>query len=205
VRGPDFAELVGDDLPAGEAARLRSVHEMLVEAGPPPELPPYLAGGVPTRRRKDAQVEFMPRRRLGAALLIAAAVAAVAFGAGYITGHRGASFAAEESIPMHGTNGVTASASLQLASRSPSGNWPIKMVIHGLPDLGKTGYYELFLTRGTRKLASCGTFVVGKRTTVVQLNAPYLVGSDSNPGWVVVAHVRGKPQSPPLMTTSGSA
>ena len=40
---PDFRELVGgDDLSTDEAARLQRVHDLLIEAGPPPELPPHL-------------------------------------------------------------------------------------------------------------------------------------------------------------------
>jgi hypothetical protein len=75
------------------------------------------------------------------------------------------------------------------------------MVVRGLPDLGRKGYYELYLTRGTRQLASCGTFVVGKTTTVVHLNAPYLLPQGQKAGWVVVAHMRGKKETPTLLTT----
>ena len=43
MSGPDFDELVGgDDLPGPERERLQRVHELLVAAGPPPELPPEL-------------------------------------------------------------------------------------------------------------------------------------------------------------------
>ena len=41
ANGPDFDELVGE-LEPEEEARLRHVHELLVAAGPPPELPPAL-------------------------------------------------------------------------------------------------------------------------------------------------------------------
>ena len=40
---PDFRDLIDDDISAEERARLERVHELLVEAGPPPELPPSLA------------------------------------------------------------------------------------------------------------------------------------------------------------------
>ena len=40
-RPPSFDELAGgDDLSPEEAARLERVHNLLIEAGPPPELPP---------------------------------------------------------------------------------------------------------------------------------------------------------------------
>ena len=82
MSGPDFRELVGDDLPAEERARLQRIHEQLVAAGPPPELPPALqdppaAGG---------SVSWLPRRRLGAALVLAAALALSAFAAGFMLG-----------------------------------------------------------------------------------------------------------------------
>ena len=42
---PTFDELAGgDDLSPEEAARLERVHDLLVAAGPPPELPPHLLG-----------------------------------------------------------------------------------------------------------------------------------------------------------------
>ena len=39
---PKFQDLVGEGLPPTEHERLERVHEMLIEAGPPPELPPEL-------------------------------------------------------------------------------------------------------------------------------------------------------------------
>src|SRR5262249_42312113 len=154
-------------------ARLRRVHRMLVEAGPPPELPPSLADG--PAQRGSWNIAYLPRRRVGTALLIAAAVALLAFGGGYLAGNKSAGLTAQHTIPMHGTNGVNASAALEVADRDATGNWPMRMTVRGLPELGRNSYYELFLTRGTRRVASCGTFVVrsGKETTV-RLNAPYL-------------------------------
>jgi hypothetical protein len=198
VSGPDFHELIGgDDLSPEESARLLRVHELLVEAGPPAELPPSLAAAPPDPGA--ATVSRLPRRRRGALLLIAAAIAAIAFGGGYLLGHRNTGFSSERAIPMHSTRGTSAEASLQFASRDTDGNWPIRMVVTGLPNLGKNGYYELFLTRGKQQLASCGTFVVAGRTTVVQLNAPYLLPKGA--GWIVVAHLRKHRVSADVLTT----
>jgi hypothetical protein len=200
VTGPDFHELVGDDLPEEDAARLRRIHELLVEAGPPPELPPSLVDG--PAQRITTPVPLHRRRRVGAALLIAAAVALAAFGGGYLLGNHKTGFTAERSINMHATTpGSPAVAALDLAGRDAAGNWPIRMAVRGLPDLGKKGYYELYLTRGGRQIASCGTFVVGRQTTVVQLNAPYLLPAGAKQGWVVVAHRRRQQESPVLLTT----
>ena len=93
---------------------------------------------------------------------------------------------------MHPIKGSDGWASLQLGNQDKAGNRAIQMVVRGLPDLGRTGYYELYLTRGGKKAASCGTFVVHGRSTVVQLNAPYLINPSSKPGWIVVAHFRKK-------------
>ena len=71
---PNFDELVGgDDLSTDEAARLQRVHDLLIEAGPPPELPPHLLqepdpeGGRPTtspacRAAAPACCSASPRR-----------------------------------------------------------------------------------------------------------------------------------------------
>ena len=40
---PQFGDLVGNDFSPGERERLERVHDMLVAAGPPPELPQELA------------------------------------------------------------------------------------------------------------------------------------------------------------------
>ena len=49
---PKFQDLVGEGLPPTEHERLERVHEMLIEAGPPPELPPELEEAA---RRTSAQ------------------------------------------------------------------------------------------------------------------------------------------------------
>ena len=67
---PEFDELVGQDLGREERERLERVHELLVAAGPPPDFPSARA------------VELRPRRRRGALLAIAAALAVAAFALG---------------------------------------------------------------------------------------------------------------------------
>ena len=74
---PDFRELVGEDLPRDEEERLRRVHELLVAAGPPPELPPHLQEPVEPEQERD-NVSYLPRRRTRAsASLIAIRVSHV--------------------------------------------------------------------------------------------------------------------------------
>ena len=63
-RPPDFDDLVGGDLPADERERLRRVHDLLVEAGPPPELPEGLQP-IPEEERGNVYPLF-PKRRWAA-------------------------------------------------------------------------------------------------------------------------------------------
>lgn len=200
MSGPDFRELVGDEVSEEERERLRNVHEMLVAAGPPPELSPQLqeppaVGG--------ATVSLFPRRRRAALLLIAAALAAAAFGGGYFAGGQGreTGFRSVHAIQMHGTAAApNALATLELADVDSSGNWPMLVTVQGLPQLPRGGYYELYLTRHGRLAASCGTFLVHSGKTKVHLNAPYKLKSFD--GWVVTKHTPGSREaSRPLLTT----
>ena len=85
---PKFQDLVGEGLPPTERERLERVHEMLIQAGPPPELPPELEE-VPDGRGTVRELEptGLPRRRIGAALALAAAIALLAFVGGYLAGY----------------------------------------------------------------------------------------------------------------------
>ena len=200
-RPPDFHDLVGEDLPAAERERLGGVHDLLVAAGPPPELSPALERAPSV----GGTVRFLPRRRRGALLLLAAALAAAAFGGGFLTGavtRGGGAKSAVAVIPMHGTRAApNALASISLQDVDEAGNWPMRFTVQGLPKLSRGGYYELYLTRHGRIAAACGTFNVHGGRTTVSLNAPYkLRGFD---GWVVTRHLPGRPDvaTTPLLTT----
>jgi hypothetical protein len=202
TREPNFEDLVGEDLPAEEEARLRRAHELLLAAGPIPELPPSLEE--PTigeqRRPQDENVyQLLPRRRVGAALALAAAIALVAFVGGYIVGFRHEGFTAQYSVPMHAVAGVDASAKIQIGSRDSNGNWPLRVEARGLPKL-KTGFYEMFLTHG-KQMFTCGTFGgAGARTVKVRLNAPYQL--QRGDGWIVVKELPGRPKPGPTVLTT---
>src|SRR5205814_10726590 len=95
TREPEFNELVGADLPPEQEARLRRAHELLVAAGPLPELPPGLEepSAGERRSRPDENVyQLLPRRRVGTALGLAAALALIAFRGGYLAGFRHGGF-----------------------------------------------------------------------------------------------------------------
>jgi hypothetical protein len=192
---PDFRELVGDEGTPQELERLERVHELLVAAGPPPQLSRRL------RRppRVGARVIALPRRRVQAALAVAAAAAiAAGFGIGY--GARGGGgFSTAFSRPMHGVGPVAAAtASIEIGKVDAAGNWPLEMVTRGLPALPKDGWYELLLTKHGKPSASCGTFRVDGGVGRVRLNAPYDLREYD--GWIVTAHVPGS-RGRTLLTT----
>lgn len=186
MSAPDFRELVGDDLSRAERERLHRVHELLVEAGPPPDLPPALerppAPGGATR--------LFPRRRRGALLALAAALAAAAFGAGYLVADRGddagvQAFETDFSLVMRGTQAAPgAVASLVVGKRDDDGNWPMELTVRNLPPLGEDERYELYLTRGGELGPSCGTFFVQSDKAIAHLNAPFELKQFD--GWVIV-------------------
>lgn len=192
----DFRDLIGDDdLSAREEIRLRRVHELLVQAGPPADLPPALLEP-PTRPPSADVVQFPipPSRRRPTLMLVAAALALVAFGGGYLFGHakaKPAPFAVNRVVPMHGTG---ATAVLRISTRDAAGNWPMQVQVHGLPQQQNRGdYYELWLTRGGRPTEACGQFRVHGKTTNVTFSVPW--SSRGIDGWVVTAQ-RPDQQSP---------
>lgn len=193
---PEFRDLIGDDVPEQERERLRRVHELLVAAGPPPDLPPRLAE--PPSAATAGSV--LPRRRWGV-LGLAAALAAATLIGGYLVGYERASFDIEFTVQMHGTPAAPqALASIEVGERDPSGNWPMLLKVRGLKQLPEGAYYELFLARNGRPAVSCGTFRVHAGTTSVRLNAPYRFKRFD--GWVVTAHVPGRAGPAEILLTT---
>jgi hypothetical protein len=184
--GPNFDELITGELDPVERARLERVHELLIAAGPPPELPPRLATAPPAPK---ANVIPFGRGRWRTAGLAAAAALLIAFGAGWLFGDRHDSVSVQRTVAMTGANG--AHASLAVLSGDAAGNWPMKMTISGLPALGAGRTYSLWLTKKGKLESPCGTFAVGKGTTTVHLNAPYRLPEYT--GWVVVVSGTRRP------------
>jgi hypothetical protein len=200
-RPPDFNELVGDEGTPEELALLRRAHDLLVAAGPPPELSPRLAEApaVPVRAPR---VSWLPRARLRTAFVLGAGVAAVAFGIGFLVGDRGSGeFAGNGSpIAMHAVQaGSPAKASILLGDRDRVGNWPMLVRVSGLKPLPDGQWYELYLTRKGKPAAYCGSFSVGSSgRTTVRFSVPYkLKGFD---GWIVT-NSKKEPQRQVLLTT----
>ena len=192
----NFDELIGPEVEGAERERLRRVHELLVEAGPPPEMTPELEAGPALAVTIGGRQRKAKIRRQVMLLAATVAVLALAFLGGYLTGNRGGA-SAERTLQLSGTPAAPhALASLQLEPKDAAGNWPMKVSVEGLPTLPARSYYEVYLVRGGKPWASCGSFVVahGARGTTVQLNAPYrLQPGDS---WVITRH-RGFTDSAP--------
>jgi hypothetical protein len=194
---PEFNEVVGDVAPEDEA-RLRQAHELLVQAGPLPELPPSLAQPSIEGPRKSGDdgigvFQLLPRRRVGAALALAAAIALVAFFGGYLAGYHRNGFTAQATVPMHAPPGGAASADIKVGKRDAQGNWPLEVDVRNLPRLTGGAYYEMYLTRG-KKRWTCGTFAGGGAKTVsVRLTVPYRL--ERGDGWIVTVERPGSAET----------
>jgi hypothetical protein len=201
MNGPDFDDLVGAEGTPDELARLRRAHQMLIAAGPPPELSPRLAEAPAASPRRSF---FAPRRHRGAAFLLAGAVAAAAFGIGFLVGGRSSSeFAARgEPIAMHPPSGAAdraAHASVLIGDRDSVGNWPLLVRASGLKPLPKGRWYELYLSRHGKAIAWCGAFSVkGSGRTTVHFSVPYKLKAFD--GWVVTTNGR-RAERQVLLTT----
>jgi hypothetical protein len=163
-----FDELLGEVADDAERERLRRVHELLLSVDPPAD---FATPPVQLRRR--------PQRLA----LLAAALAALAFGAGYLLGGDEA-----DSVRVIAMSGVgeaqQASASIELLPEDSAGNWPMNMVVRGLePSRGRSDWYELWLTRDGKRISPCGRFIVSPGRTEVTLSVPY--GLRDYDGWVV--------------------
>ena len=189
---PDFEDLVGTDLEPEERDRLRRTHDLLIAAGAPPELPPGLAD--PMGPPEAEVIPFWNRRRNAALAVLAAALAALAFGIGYLTGHTksGQSFT-EGAIVMSGTVAAPEGAhgSVQLGSKDDAGNWPMLVRVSTLQKLSEGAYYTLWMTKKGRPAAPCGSFLVrgGDHPTEVKFTVAYKRSNFD--GWVVTKQSRG--------------
>jgi hypothetical protein len=182
----NFDDMVDrEGLDAVEEARLRRVHDLLVQAGPPPDLPPALERP-PTAPAEAEILQFplLPGRRWALAAVAAVALVVLAFGGGYLVGHaktKPTAFATKRVVPMHGGNAL---ALLRVAPKDSAGNWPMELEVNNLPtQTDRRAYYELWLTRNGKPIAPCGAFRVNQRTTTVRLSVPY--DFKRFDGWIV--------------------
>ena len=194
---PDLRDLLPDDVGPDELARLARVHELLVSAGAPAELPPHLESAPRTGQADGgATVLALGRSRWHwrTVAIAAAAAAAVLFGVGFFSG-----WAAKESgfkaafgpVPMRGAGGTSnAIAEIWVAPADKALNWTSKMNVRGLPELGQDSYYALYLTdaKTGRKILVCTAFAVHAGVTTVTFNFP---GKAKGRGWLIVSETPG--------------
>jgi hypothetical protein len=188
---PSFDELVGADTSGAERERLRHVHELLLEAGPPPELTAKLrkAPGSEPGVVRLQQRRVVKRRGL---LLLAAALSIVAvFAAGYAvsssrqSGTSAGATGVAKTLELKGTRlAPNAQATLEVG-KPLDGNWPMTLSVIGLRKLPPHVYYEVYLVRDGKPWGSCGTFRVANSSQAVTLtlNAPYKLRKGDT--WVV--------------------
>ncbi len=208
TRVPDFDELVGADVPGSERERLQRVHQLLVQAGPPPELSPDL-DAVPWPEDALSPLGFGRKRVRRSPLLLAAALV-TAVVAGFLVGQvtstsSGRGFDTVRVVQMTGRGSSRdATATLQLGSRDRNGNWPMLLRVENLARLPEGGYYDLYLTHKGRPIALCGSFNVERRgEVVVRLSAAYELGRFD--GWVVTRQVPPNHDPTQIVLTSANA
>ena len=183
---PNFDELIGTEAAGAERERLRHAHDLLVQAGPPPELPPSLQKAPSFGMFSLHQRRIVKRRAL--VLLAAALSVAVVFFAGYAVRGGGSSAKAAHppvSLQLKGTSALPNARGTLKVWRSRDGNWPMTLSVVGLPKLANHDYYEVYLVRNGHPWGLCGTFRgAGSSTALtVTLNAPYSLHKGDS--WVV--------------------
>jgi hypothetical protein len=202
TRRPDIDELIGRDVPEEERERLRRVHELLVQAGPPPELSPSLAQAPsPATSPRQEELRWLPQRRVGRTLTLAAGFAALALALGYLVGRQHGGLDVTQSVTMHGTQASPkAAAVVKVGERDENGNYPLEVKVTGLRPLPAKSYYVLYLVKGKRPAAICGSFLVRGDATTVRMSAPY--DYHEYDGWTVAVYTIGhRKPGPTLLTT----
>ena len=189
TREPNFDELIGTEETGAERERLRHAHELLLQAGPPPELPPSL------QKAPNFGVFSLHHRRVvkrrSLVLLAAALSIAVVFVAGYAVGNnRGGSSTAKGETPrllaLTGTQAAPNARATLAVWHARNGNWPMRLSVVGLPKLPGHTYYEVYLVRNGKPWGQCGAFRIARSspdTLTLTFNAPYSLQKGDS--WVV--------------------
>ena len=185
-----------------DRARMLRMHELLLSAGPPADLPSELADA-PSEVGGAQVIAFPRRRRTAAAISIAAAVAVACFSGGYLLANQ-AHHGSLHAVRVVGLSGEQNSlASLRVGAADANGNWPVQLTVQGLPPLhGTDSHYLLMLTQNGKPTWVCGMFKVGKDgATTVAFSVPYRITGQTK--WAVTKMTDGtKFPGHVVMTTS---
>jgi len=189
-RFEDWVDVEG--LTPVERAKLERLHNVLLEVGPPAELPHDLS----TPALPAQVIEFPTwRRRRGALGLVAvAAVVAASFVGGFFVGNSNNGLATSEVVAFHG--GPNAFASLRVGKPDAVGNNPMVLTVSGLPTL-QHGYYELFTVRNGKPSFPCTGFRMTGDKMSVHFSVPYAL--DPGTKLVIMAVQRGGAKWPGRM------
>jgi hypothetical protein len=175
---PSLEEFVDPEgLDPAERERLRRVHELLLQAGPPTDLPASLATLTDAGAGTRGKVLVFPRRRLAAA---------VAFGGGYVAGDHAGTASAGKLVRVATMSGSNATAALSVHAPDANGNWPVNFTVNGLPrQSGEFAYYEIFVKYKGKLVYPCAGFRTTGATTSASFLVPYEVTNRTQ--WVVTA------------------
>jgi hypothetical protein len=190
-REPNLDDLVGTEVTGTERQRLQQVHEMLLEAGPPPEISAELEAGPTLGMTLGRQQQHQRRKvkRRAMMLLAAAITVALVFIAGYASRGGGKS-GVTSAVIAQGFRGTSlaphAQGTLEVWSSQDGNNWPMTLTVVGLKQLPPHTNYDVYLVRNGKPWGSCGSFRVGgnaQNPVTVTLSAPYTLHKGDT--WVV--------------------
>lgn len=196
-RPPQFGDLVGNDLSPGERERLERVHEMLVAAGPPPELPQELA----EPPRPEGRLVELASQRLRTGLVLAAALVIATFAFGYFIGARGEDSGPSTFTPTQRVvlgKAADRFAVVGIGERDSNGNWQMVVSVEGLPHLSDGDYYTLFMTRKGKPIVQCGTFNVAE-DGLTTVRFPVAYDPDRYDGLMLARYSLEKHKDTPLL------
>lgn len=185
---PDFDDLVGkEEVPEEERQRLRRAHDLLVQAGPPPELSPELeAVAWPEDSQRTPRKPGQQRLLLLAAALATAAVLGFVLGQSSGPSSSSASIDPIRVVKLAGTSlDRNARGTLELGQADHAGNWPMLLHTTGLQQLPEGGYYDLYLTERGQPVVLCGSFNVKAGEAIVRFSAAYNLSHFDRDGWVI--------------------
>jgi hypothetical protein len=189
-REPNLNDLVGTEVTGAERQRLQQVHELLLEAGPPPEISADLEAGPTLGMTLGRQQQHQRRKvkRRAMLLLAAAILVALVFIAGYAS--RGGGKSVQGAVIKQAFQGTSfaphAQGTLEVWSSKDGNNWPMTLTVVGLKQLPPRTNYEVYLVRNGKPWGACGSFRVGgnsQQPVTVTLSAPYTLHKGDT--WVV--------------------